>query len=83
MCSTIKPVQLPQEKNGEQPAHSFSFDADLVADVLDTQLSAQHGLTVNNITMSENNTHKNFMQQMYIINPKQKNPAVRRDSLLL
>jgi hypothetical protein len=63
----IKPVQLPQEKNGEQPAHSFSFDADLPAVVLAAQLSAQHGLTVNSITMSENNTHKNFIRQMYMI----------------
>jgi hypothetical protein len=62
--ATTNPAQVPHAKNGEQPPHSFSVEEDLVVVGLDEQSSAQHGRTVNSTTISENNIHKNFTQQM-------------------
>jgi hypothetical protein len=63
----IKPVQVPQEKNGEQPSHGFEVlplvlaCAVLVAAAQTS--SAQQGFTVNSSTYMHPNHKTSLMAQ--------------------
>ena len=65
--ASVKPAQVPQEKNGEQPSQSFSFCCFWLAVsflVIDfaMQSSAQQGLTESSSTYTEKRMQRNFTE---------------------
>ncbi|QXV66968.1 hypothetical protein FPZ42_02230 [Mucilaginibacter achroorhodeus] len=65
LLPTTNPAQLLQEKNGEHPGHlSLPAERSVLLSALKSQsLSAQHGRTDKNKTMTENKMHRNFTAQ--------------------
>ncbi|MET3981574.1 hypothetical protein ABIB62_004190 [Mucilaginibacter sp. UYP25] len=67
VLATVKPAQVPQEKNGEQPAQSLALLAApcSVLTPVSQSLSVQHGFTDRKKTTNENRMQSSFTTQKY------------------